>query len=184
MNEWKLFRNIYIAKFNDADKDKNLRLTAAELIEGIKDISGINAIITNTTLWDLVVNDISARHTKDAYINFKEYVQIRATATAWCVASGMRDSITREELLDIGLKVYPHFNPYEGQLKHVLFSALDFQDLYVSYTFLDVVNLLNTFTIFESMRKHSSITGSLDKSHLIRAIQDQIGPTLLFEVEG
>jgi len=84
----------------------------------------------------------------------------------------MRDSITREELLDIGLKVYPHFNPYEGQLKNVLFSAIDFQDMYVSYNFLDVINILNIFTIFESMRKHSSVTGVLDKSHLIRAIQD------------
>ena len=38
MNEWKLFRNIYIEKFNLADADKNLRLTSAELIKGIEDI--------------------------------------------------------------------------------------------------------------------------------------------------
>jgi len=62
MNEWKLFRNIYIERFNTADTDKNLRLTSAELIEGVKDISGINAIITNTTVWDIVVNDVSGRH--------------------------------------------------------------------------------------------------------------------------
>ena len=76
MNEWRLFRNIYIEKFNLADTDKNLRLTPAELIEGIKDIQGINAIISNTTLWELVVNDVSSRHGKDneLYLNFKEYV--------------------------------------------------------------------------------------------------------------
>ena len=76
MNEWRLFRNIYIEKFNEADTDKNLRLTPAELINGIKDIQGINAIITNTTLWELVVNDVSSRHhkTDELYINFKEYV--------------------------------------------------------------------------------------------------------------
>lgn len=76
MNEWKLFRNIYIEKFNAADADKNLRLTSAELIVGIKDISGINDIITNTTIWDIVVNDISARHIKneDKFVNFKEFV--------------------------------------------------------------------------------------------------------------
>jgi len=125
MNEWKLFRNIYIEKFNGADTDKNLRLTSAELIEAVKDIQGINAIVTNTTLWDMVVNDVSSRH-DGTYVNFKEFVTIRATATAWCIASGMRETITREELLDIGLKVYPHYNPYEGQMKHILFAAIDF----------------------------------------------------------
>lgn len=56
--------------------------------------------------------------------------------------------------------------------------------MYVNYTFIDVINILNIFTIFEGMRKHSSVTGVLDKSHLIRAIQDQVGPTNLFEVDG
>jgi hypothetical protein len=51
MNEWKLFRNIYIEKFELADKDKNLHLTAEELVKGIEDIAGINSIISNTTLW-------------------------------------------------------------------------------------------------------------------------------------
>lgn len=82
----------------------------------------------------------------------------------------MRDSITREELLDIGLKVFPHFNAYEGQMKNILFAAIDFQDMYVDYNFIDTINILNAFTIFESMRKHSSTTGSLDKTHIIRAV--------------
>jgi hypothetical protein len=65
----------------------------------------------------MVLNDVSGKHGKTEegdYLNFHEFVVVRATATAWCVASGMRDSITREELLDIGLKVFPHFNAYEG----------------------------------------------------------------------
>lgn len=33
MNEWKLFTEIYITKFNAADKDQNLLLTATEMIE-------------------------------------------------------------------------------------------------------------------------------------------------------
>ena len=108
MNEWKLFRNIYIEKFELADADKDLRINAAELVKGIEDIGGINSIISNTTLWEIVLNDVSSRHGKPTdYLNFHEYVVVRATATAWCVASGMRDSITKEELLDIGLKVFP-----------------------------------------------------------------------------
>ena len=50
-------------------------------------------------------------------------------------------------------------------MKNVLFSALDFKDMYVSYDFIDTINILNIFTIFESMRRHSSVTGALDKSH-------------------
>lgn len=80
-------------------------------------------------------------------------------ADAWSIASGNRESITRDELLDIGLKVIPHYTAYEGELKNVLFSSLDFQDLFVSFTFLDVVNILHKWSIFEAMRKHSSLTG-------------------------
>lgn len=61
-------------------------------------------------------------------------------------------------------------------MKNVLFSALDFKDMYVSYDFVDTINILNIFTIFESMRRHSSVTGALDKNHfgkfinLVRAV--------------
>lgn len=116
MNEWKLFKSIYVNKFNDADTDKNLRLNKAEMIEGIKDIRGLGELIKNETIWEIVLNDISGRKNKpeEDYINFHEFVLLRATATAWTIASGMRTTITREELLDIGLKVFPHFNAYEG----------------------------------------------------------------------
>jgi len=38
----------------------------------------------------------------------------------------MRTTITKDELLDIGLRVYPHFTAYEGSMKKVLFAAIDF----------------------------------------------------------
>jgi hypothetical protein len=55
-------------------------------------------------------------------------------------------------------------------MKNILFAAIDFQDMYVDYNFIDTINILNAFTIFESMRKHSSTSGALDKTHIIRAV--------------
>lgn len=54
-------------------------------------------------------------------MNFHEYVVLRSVAVAWGVSAGKRVSITREELLDIGLKVFPHTNLYQGQTKNILF---------------------------------------------------------------
>lgn len=115
MQEWKLFHNIYISKFRAADTDGNLRLNSEELVEGLKDINGADELISNSTLWELVVNDLSGRHGTTAdWLDFHEYVVVRSTLTAWAISSGMRDSIGKEELLDVALKVYPHFNAYEG----------------------------------------------------------------------
>lgn len=108
MNEWKLFHNIYITKFREADKKEDLRLSREELVDGLKDIVGVDTLVSNSTLWDIVVNDISGRRglTED-WLNFHEYVVVRSTLTAWAVASGMRDTISKEELLDVALKVFP-----------------------------------------------------------------------------
>jgi len=51
MNEWKVFVEIYISKFNAADVDGNLMLTEAELAPSIEDIHGIKDLIANTTMW-------------------------------------------------------------------------------------------------------------------------------------
>jgi hypothetical protein len=55
----------------------------------------------------------------------------------------------------------PHFSAYEGQLKNVLFAALDFKSFVISYSFVDVVNIFHKFLIFESLKKHNSVNGSL-----------------------
>jgi len=34
------------------------------------------------------------------------------------------------------------------------------------------------------MRRHSSVSGVLDFNHFLRAIDDGVGPTTLFDVEG
>jgi len=39
---------------------------------------------------------------------------LRQCAVAWSVGSGMQLTITKDELLDIGMKVMPHFSAYEG----------------------------------------------------------------------
>jgi sugar phosphate isomerase/epimerase len=33
------------------------------------------------------------------------------------------------------------------------------------------------------MRKHSSVIGVLDYSHFLRALEDGVGPTTIFEIE-
>lgn len=83
--------------------------------------------MTNSTIFELLINDVSGRYgEKGKRVNFYEWLFIRNCAVAWSLSSGMKDSITRDELLDIGLKVIPHYTAYEGDLKNVLFSGLDF----------------------------------------------------------
>ena len=61
------------------------------------------------------MNDLSGRIDKDAAtINFFEWMFLRQCAVAWSVGSGMQLTITKDELLDIGMKVMPHFSAYEG----------------------------------------------------------------------
>ena len=47
---------------------------------------------------------------------------------------------------------------------------------------IDAINVLQAFVIFESMRKHSSVAGVLDYNHFLRAIEDGVGPTSVFEI--
>lgn len=51
-------------------------------------------------------------------------------------------------------------------MKQALFRALDFRDTDTVYDFVEVVNIYHKFFIFESMRKHNSITGVLTQSAL------------------
>jgi len=91
--------------------------------------------------------------------------------------------ITKDELLDIGLKVIPHYSAYEGQLKNILFSAIEIKGYSVHYSFLDVVNVFHKYLIFESMRKHSSISGVLTVTQIMRAVDEHVGPAELFTVD-
>jgi hypothetical protein len=73
------------------------------------------------------LNDVSGKVTAEANsLNFFEWMFVRQCAVAWSIGSGRKNSITKEELLDIGMKVMPHFTSFEGQLKNVLFSAIAF----------------------------------------------------------
>jgi len=99
------------------------------------------------------------------------------------VASGRQDVITKDELLDIGMKVIPHYSAYEGQLKNILFSAVEFKGYNVHYSFLDVVNIFHKYLIFESMRKHNSVNGALTVTQIMRAVDEHVGPAELFTVD-
>lgn len=145
-----------------------------ELKNSLKDIPALTHLLEDDDIWNQVVNDMSRRRRKDDAdsINFYEWLFVRSVAVAWTVASGQKDSITRDELLDIGLKVMPHFSSYEGQLKQAIFAAIDFKDFYTSYDFVETVNVLHIFSVFESMRKHSSTVGVLSFNHFLRAIED------------
>lgn len=71
-------------------------------------------LITETAVWDQVINDVSGRHDKIVGLNFYEWTFVRSVAVAWGVSSGYRLNITRDELLNIGTKVLVHFTAYEG----------------------------------------------------------------------
>jgi len=74
------------------------------------------------------------------------------------------------------MKVMPHFSAYEGQLKNVLFSAIDFKGYLVSYGFVDVVNIFHKYLIFESMKKHNAVNGALTPNQIMRAVDSYVGP--------
>jgi hypothetical protein len=109
-----------------------------------------------------LVNDLSGRHPeKDDGLNLYEWTFLRSVGVSWQIASGNKDTITKDELLDVAEKVMPHFTAYEGQLKQTLFRALDVKDMKFTYDFIETANILHKFAIFESMRKHSSISGAM-----------------------
>ena len=57
---------------------------------------------------DLLCNDMSRRHGEDGFrINLYEWMFTRTVSVAWSISSGERNSINREELLDIAIKVMP-----------------------------------------------------------------------------
>jgi hypothetical protein len=81
------------------------------------------------------------------------------------------------------MKVMPHFTSYEGQIKNVVFAALDFKEIYVQYTFSEALNVLHIFSIYEGMRKWSSVVGALEYNHFMKAIEAGVGPVTIFEIE-
>jgi hypothetical protein len=68
-------------------------------------------------------------------------------------------------------------------MKNVLFQTLDFKNMKTSYDFVETVNILHKFSVFESMRKHNSISGALSVDTLTRAVSDGVGPSKMFEIE-
>jgi hypothetical protein len=52
----------------------------------------------------------------------------------------------------------------------------------MTFDFLETLNVLHKFSVFESMRRHSSISGVLTQRELQNCIEDGTGPTKLFEV--
>lgn len=81
----------------------------------MKDVPGVLELLKNSTIFENLVNDLSGRHPaeKDG-LDLYEWMFLRSVAVAWQVASGNRESITKDELLDIAEKVMPHFTAYEG----------------------------------------------------------------------
>lgn len=152
-------------------------------MEALKDIPGHPPKFEDKNVIEQVMNDLSGSITDDQSLNLFEYVFLRAVADAWTLSAGNEDTITKDQLLDVGLKFMPHLSAYEGQLKNVLFEAIDFQNFSQVYDFVETMNLYHKFLIFESMRKHNSINGTLTQRSLLSAINDHVGPTRLFEVQ-
>ena len=107
---------MFITKFENADKDGNLHLDVDEvkeyffLFRSLKDITGMREILKDENIWPLIVNDMSRGHVKKGHVdflNFYEWLFLRTVCISWTIGSGSLDSITRNELLDIALKVMP-----------------------------------------------------------------------------
>jgi hypothetical protein len=55
------------------------------------------------------MNDMSRRRKVEGVdkLNFYEWMFLRSVSVAWTIATGEKSSITRDELLDVGMKVMP-----------------------------------------------------------------------------
>ena len=73
----------------------------------MEDIPGMRDVAKNATIWEYVANDLSGRPNKDNKLNFSEWLFVRVVAVSWGIASGYHQVITRDELLDIALKIFP-----------------------------------------------------------------------------
>ena len=49
-------------------------------------------------------------------------------------------------------------------------------DVLTSYNFLETLNVLHIFAVFQSMTDHSSSSGILSYEHFLRSIEDGRGP--------
>lgn len=79
------------------------------------DIAPVVAIFSDDEAVKSIMNDVSGRIKNDeASINFFEWMFVRQCAVAWSIGAGHKMSITKEELLDIGMHVMPHFTSFEG----------------------------------------------------------------------
>ena len=105
---------MFIVKFNAADVNENLYLEEDELkkypflFRSLEDLPSLRTLLKDETLWKDVINDMSRRHgTKSDHLNFYEWLFIRAVSVAWSTATHDNESITREELLNIGINAMP-----------------------------------------------------------------------------
>jgi len=88
--QWKLFRNMFIKKFEAADTDKDLLLKVDEVKESMKDVEALVTVLTDEAMWVNIVNDLSRRPAVDGVdsINFYEWMFLRQMAVAWSISSG------------------------------------------------------------------------------------------------
>jgi hypothetical protein len=76
----------------------------------LKDIPGLNNIVKNETIFEILINDISGRHPeKDDGLDLYEWTFVRSVGVSWQIASGNKDTITKDELLDVAEKVMPQY---------------------------------------------------------------------------
>lgn len=74
----------------------------------LKDIHGMSKILEDSKVIDQVVNDISGSNDlENKSLNLYEWIFVRSVAVAWQIAAGNKEYITKDELLDIGMKVMP-----------------------------------------------------------------------------
>jgi len=60
-----MFKTLFIDRFTKFDKDEDLKMKKEEVIESMKDIGGLNSILANDTIIEIIINDIANRHGED-----------------------------------------------------------------------------------------------------------------------
>ena len=109
IHEWKIFVEMFINRFDEADANHDLLIDESEFAKSLEDIPGLINFRKNAQLVKRLLNDISGDPNHEVLsVNFYEWLFIRQCASAWTVAAGSVDSITKNELIDIAKKITPH----------------------------------------------------------------------------
>ena len=79
-------------------------------VRSLKNIRGAPPVFAEKEKIEQIMNDISGSNEEDQSLNLYEWMFLRSCADAWTLSAGNKDSIQKDQLLDIGMKVMPQYS--------------------------------------------------------------------------